>query len=107
MKPEKEFAWMVKLLNSKYRKNVWGKTIGGCKRDFEIEGGASENDKEFNKWLNSLIEQGILVIFEMRTSGKGRPVETYIVNFKELESLLKENPLYPFAKKYFDRDRVI
>jgi len=108
MKSEIEFKWIVNLLNSKYLKGGFiRKQIGGCKRDFEVEAGASENDKEFRKWINLLIEEGILEFFKKKSVGTSKMVDTYVIKYNELESLLHNNPLCKPAKKVFDKDRII
>lgn len=107
MKPEKEFEWIVKLFNSKFKRGAI-RSIGGCKADFEREVGTSENNKEFRVWLDGLIKQGVLEFLKKNKRGNfGKEVNTYVVNFNKLESLLEKNPLYNPAKRCFDRKKLI
>ena len=109
MKPEKEYLWIVKLLNSRFlRGGIFKKQIGGCKSDFEKELGLSLSNKEFRKFLNILIRDGCLEFFEKRNIGAcGKVVDTYIIIFKTLEKRLMNNILYPLSKKYFDKYKII
>lgn len=93
MKKERELIWMVKLLNSEYvRTRSIKKQKSGCKRDFEILVGAPENDKNFRRFLNELIEQGYLVMFEKkRAVGL---IATYVVDSDKLRKRMVENPEY-------------
>jgi len=108
MKPEKEFEWIVKLLNSRYLKGgILKFNGGGCKSDFEREVGASENNKEFRKWLEMLIEKGILEFFEKREVGSfGKAVDTYVVVYPKLEELLIANRLYTPTRKIFEKKSI-
>jgi len=108
MKPEKEFEWIIKLLNSEFIKGgIFRKRKGGCKSDFEREVGASESCKEFRKWLDFLIQNGILEFFEKKRIRNVKEIDTYAVNYDKLKKLLEKNPLYSLAKRVFDKDRII
>lgn len=92
MEFKKEDIWLVKLLGSKYMKKLFG-SISGCKRDFEVEIGIFENDKRFRKFLNELIENRILEVFEIKKT------EYYIIDKSKLIKKIKETELYCTYKK--------
>lgn len=111
MKKEVELKWIINILNSLYLKGgLFKKKIGGCKKDFEKCAGASESDKAFRIWLDSLIEEGYFEEFEERIIGRGSPVKTYLVIPERFEELLRDNELYQkterIAKRIIDRDRI-
>ena len=66
MKDEKEALWIAKLLKSKFIKRIFGGSVGGCISDFEKAVGTYENDKEFRKWMNKLIEEGDIEFYERK-----------------------------------------
>lgn len=100
MKKDKEVIWLVKLLSSKYIKKPFG-SKGGCKRDFETEIGIFENDKYFRKFLNELIFEEILEVFETKKT------EYYVVNKIKLINKLKEKELYMLFKKAVEEEHIV
>jgi hypothetical protein len=109
MKPEKEFKWLVILLNSQYIGGWIKKVRGGCKRDYEKIVGARENDSEFAKWFYGLVQEGCLVLVEDNEchSRNGYRVKNYVVQKKVLHEKFKSNPLYMEAYKVYNEDRII
>ena len=115
MSSEKEFCWMIKLLNCKYIKDttfdgkikyMFKKPIGGCKKDFEIELGLCENQKTFRRLLNRLIHDEVIEFFE-RKKVNGKYLNMYIVDYKKMEKLLKEHKMYKPTKNILNRDVII
>lgn len=103
MKNEKEFEWIVKLLNSRFIKcGIFKRQMGGCKKDFEREVGASENCKALSDWLDELIINQTLEFFE-----KQDRIDYYVINKKRLLKRLEENSLYPLIERIVNEDRVI
>jgi hypothetical protein len=107
MKEEKEFKWLLKLRESEFIKKSFGNK-GGCKRDFEIEFRISENDKEFRRWLDLLIIEEVLEVFEVRKVGYVRkPVNTYIINKNKLDKKLNDNKYYQEVKKIVEEGHIV
>jgi len=107
MKNEVEFKWIVSLLNCQYIKGgILRREIGGCKSDFERVASVSAKNKEFRKWLNFLIEQGILEFFEKRKAIGGF-VDTYVIVYPRLEFLLNENPIYDSTMNYIKKKNFV
>lgn len=112
MKPEKEIKWLVFLYNSPYVKDILNFKINqsiGCKRDFEIVVGSSENSREFNEWFRKLIIFGVFEFIKTIKRGfrNNYPTDGYTVNTKKLVEYAKLNPLYKDTYKFFNRDRII
>lgn len=89
MKDEKECEWLVNLLNSELFKH------SGCKSDFERVAGASENNKDFRRWIDLLIEREC-VVFSCVKNG----VDTYVVDRKKLMDFLRKNRFYENMKRF-------
>lgn len=104
IKPEKEVVWLFKLAESKHCGNFLKKPISACKKDFQRFLNAPENDKNFIKWIDELIEEGVLIFSEYikRTNG-GRPISSYVVDFKKLIEKLRNNEYYDSACDFFER----
>ena len=114
MKPEKEMMWIAILYSSPHIKDPLNFKIlpdPACKKDFERLVDASENNKDFNEWLNKLIELTILEPAGKITKGNRNNVVTegYIVSARKLEEYAKRNfeELYKKFYKFFSRDRII
>ena len=105
MKPAKEFEWLLKLRDCKFKRGLI-KTIGGCKSEFERCLGISENDKEFRKWFDILVSLGVIEVFERKNMGGIKEVDSFVFNQKEVDKLIEKNNIHPFAKKFYDRDRI-
>lgn len=101
MGDEKEIVWLVKLLQSKYTKRIIG-TKSGCKRDFEVELCISENDKNFRKFLDVLIQTDILEFQNVYKTGK-----YYSLNRKKLIDRLNHEPIFILFKKAIDRNLLL
>lgn len=104
MRCEKEFMWIIRLLNSPYVKGFFKKKVG-CKKDFERTVCSPERNKEFNIWLNELIEEGSLeksneMAFGLRGNVK---VQGYVINSKVLIKRLNKNKMYQDSLKYFKK----
>ena len=106
MKPEKEFKYIILLLNSQHMKSFLATKIGACKKDFEKILDAPENNKEFNDWINELIQEGSLE-HNGRLQKGNTMVRGYLVNEKALLQRFKDNGLFEPAKKYFRKDVII
>ena len=99
MKSETEYKWIVNLLNSPYIKGLWGNK-GGCKKDFERISGSSENNKEFKKWFDYLLEDGAIEMFgNINTNIYGKSVSVYIIIYKKLIRILRKNDFYQPVKQ--------
>lgn len=61
MRDDKFVRWLVNMVShKKHRKRILGgQTIS--RKQFERLSGASENDKEFNKFFKELLDEGIIV----------------------------------------------
>lgn len=103
MKPETEFKWLVNLLNSSYIKGYF-KTNSGCKKDFERASGSSENNNEFKKWFDFLLEHGAIESYgNVSTNIYGKSVPTYVIVYKKLIKILRKNKFYqPIKKVMYD-----
>jgi len=104
MKSEIEFKWIVNLLNCPFIKKTF-KTIGGCKKDFERVSGSGENNMEFRRWFDLLIEQGAIEEFGFCDS-RGKRVMNYVIIYKKLEKILSKNEIYPSVIKVMDKKYV-
>lgn len=103
MKPEKEFKFIIRMLNSNYIKDgLFSKPKGGCKKDYEKLVGASESDKEFYEWINELINFGVLESCGIDESSKGKEIEHYIINYNLLVKIAENNKIYKESYKFFD-----
>ena len=99
--------WIIKLLNCPYTTGgVFKKQIGGCKIDFERFVGTSEKNKVFRKWLDFLIEKGILNFFEKRETKSGF-IDTFVIVYDKLEKKFMENELYNPTIKYFEKRKFL
>ena len=82
MKDEKEVFLLVKLRRcNKFQKvGFFGKNIiGGCKSNFEKVLKIPEKNKEFRKFFDELVGDGVLEFFEKRKIVGGF-VDTYVIN---------------------------
>lgn len=110
MKPEKEVRWIICLYNSQYCKEfslIPRQSCAGSKKDFERIVGSSERNKEFNKWFNQLVDNDVIIYAGKITRGNNSSINGYIVKGSELTRYAKNNPLYQFAWKFFNSDRII
>lgn len=107
MKPEKEFALLVKLLDSPFRGGFFKKSKSGCKKDFEKYLEVSENNKDFMRWLNSLITAGGLKSVGFEERGIGKKVNLYVVDSSVLDNILIENPCYKSAWNVFSEKAIL
>jgi len=99
--------WIIKLLNCQYIKGrVFRKPIGGCKADFERVVGVSEKNKEFRNWLNTLVDEGILEVFEKRKSIGGF-IDTFVIVYPKLEKKFMENELYNPTIRYMQNRKFL
>lgn len=110
MKREREYSWIVILLNSEYvHRGIFSNPKGACKKDFERLVNAPENSSVFHEWFNELIEDGAIIPHGDIYKGENNnfKVHAYVVNFKVLYARLKLNKVYKLSKKIFDREKVI
>ena len=108
MKPEKEFAWLLKLSTSDYCGNLFKTPKLGCKKDFERLLNAPENDKEFTRWFNSLISSEIFVYSEnIQKNMFGRSVPGYNVNLNNTLEFLRTMEYYDLAHKLFNSRAIM
>ena len=101
MKPETELKWIVNLLNSPYVKGLF-KSKGGCKKEIERVCGSSENNREFYKWFNYLLENGAIEEFG-KTDSHSKPVTAYVIIYKKMDKILIKNPLYDKITNVMDK----
>lgn len=106
MKVEKEFHWMLALLESRHVKRLL-RSEPACKKDFERLLGAPENDRDFTAWFYQLVAAGALEAAGEVKRGSRSGVQGFLVNRTVLERLLSENPVFPVAVRYFNKDRII
>lgn len=107
MKSEKELVWIFVLLNSHFVKGLFTSPEKGCKKDYERLLNAPENNKEFNKWINELIQEGSLEHSGRIERPDGKKVETYIVISSILLERLRKNTYYNPAYVFFDKRSAI
>ena len=105
MKSEKEFVWLVKILNSDY---VPSFLIGrvkksGCKRDYERLVGVSDSDKTFRKFLNVLIDEGCLEIYEEKKMVGGK-YTFFIVNRNLIKKKIENHPIFSHLKNFMIKE---
>ena len=102
MKEEKEIIWLTKLYLSDYAKKFIKSPKLCCIKDFEKLLDAPENNKDFNEWIKSMIQLGVLEFSEKIKIGYCRHlVNGYFVNRDQIKKRLREietysNVLYPY-----------
>ena len=109
MKPEQEFHWMVRLLNSPHLKgSIFRKSHVALKKDFERAVETSENNKEFRAWINELIDNKIIEKVGTKKV-HSREWGVYVINEGLLEKKLEKSPLFNGVRKVIDSatNRVI
>ena len=104
MKDEKEFFLLMKLIDSPFKgKSFFGTMKTGCKKDIEKYLGFSLNSKEFNIWINELIEEGCFKYSGREPRGRGVMIDVFVINNKKLFNRLKRNNTYKFAIEFFSK----
>lgn len=108
MKAEKEFVWLLLLLESPYQRGTF-RSNPGCKRDFERVVCAPQKNKEFTLWFQELVDEGCFesvgtVRRRMRTSVV---YEGFVVNRRKITKRLSRNTYFPLAQRVFKRSWFI
>lgn len=104
MKGEKECLLLMNLIDSHFKpKKLLGKQRHGCKKDIEKYLEFSENSKEFNTWINELVEDGCLECVGKEPKGLGNLVDVFVVNEKKSIARLKSISQYKNFLSYFNQ----
>ena len=101
MKEEIEWKWLVNLLTegTAHMNGFLRKVKPACVKDFERLAGASENNKYFKEWFNTMAKKGVFEFYELRN----KYVKTYIINVKLMNKELTEYDIYKKIRRIFQK----
>jgi len=93
----------MKLVDSPFKKGLFSRKNTACKKDFERYLGFYENNKDFNKWIDNLIEEGCLICAGKEPKGIGKMTDVFIVDNKTTFLRLKRLQVYIELLDFFGK----
>lgn len=99
-------VWLIFLHISPYATNTLKKEFGGTKSDFEKWLGLNTPNRNFRKWFEDMISEGIIVSVGNRLI-KGNEHETFLALKKKIEERMRQPLINQITVRFYQDNDIL